>query len=71
VRTSEFELGNPKQFWCVYGNKIVNRYDLNEVLDIRGEDSGNSAEVCAYEYKGGDNQHWQFSYAVEFDDDDY
>jgi len=60
-------MGNRKQFWCVYGNKVVNRYDLKEVLDIKGQDSDDSAELCGYEYKGTDNQHWKFEYALEFD----
>ena len=60
--TNEYQMGNRKQFWCLYGNKIVNRYDLNEVLDIRGENKDNGAELCAWSYKGGDNQHWHFEY---------
>ena len=62
LHTGEYQMGNRKHFWCLYGNKIANRYDLNEVLDIRGENKDNDAELCAWSYKGGDNQHWQFQY---------
>jgi len=62
VRMSELQLGNRKQFWCIYGNKIVNRYDIGEVLDIKGGSTDNCAELCAWAYKGGDHQHWRFEY---------
>jgi len=51
------------QYWCVFGNKIVNRYDANEVLDIKGESKSDGAEICAYAYHGGENQHWELEYA--------
>jgi len=60
VRTNEFELGNHKHFWCIDGNKVVSRYDAKEVLDIKGSKPDNCAEVCAWVYKGSNNQHWQF-----------
>ena len=62
MRTSEYQDGNRKQFWCIDGNKIANRYNQNEVLDITGENKANLAELCAFGYKGSANQHWTFEY---------
>ena len=62
LHTSEFQLGNRKQFWCVDGNRIVNRYDVNEVMDIKGGNRDNCAELCGGPYKASDNQHWHFEY---------
>jgi len=62
VHTNEFQMGNHKQFWCVYSNRIVNRFDLNEGLDIKGENRDDGAEICAWAYKGSDNQHWHFEH---------
>jgi len=55
-------MGNHKQYWCVCGNRIVNRYDQKEVLDIKGANRDNCAELCGFGYKGSDNQHWNFEY---------
>jgi hypothetical protein len=61
--TGEFEEDHEKRlFWCIEGNKIVNRYNTSEVLDIKGENRGDGAELCAWKYHSGNNQHWHFEY---------
>lgn len=62
LRLGEWSEGKQKTFWCVQGNKIVNRYNANEVLDIKGSNNADSAEICAYNFHGGANQQWQIDY---------
>jgi len=62
VHTSEYQIGNPKMFWCICGNKILNRYDHNQVLDVKGGNKDDGAELCGFGYQGSDNQHWHFEY---------
>jgi len=52
--------GDPRAQWRVEGNKIVNR--ANECLDIRGANSNDGAELCAYDFKNQKNQHWRLEY---------
>lgn len=47
------------QMWLFQGNKIVNRNNQAEVLDIMGENDDDGAEVGLYSYHGGSNQHWR------------
>ena len=62
VHTSDFHLDNKKQFWCIDGNKIVNRHNSKQVLDVKGANSDSGAEVCCWDYSGAKNQHWQIEY---------
>lgn len=62
MTTSEFQSSNRKVFWCICGNRIANCYDDKECLDVKGECKDDGAELCAWEYKGSANQHWQFEY---------
>jgi len=41
----------------------VNRYDTRKVLDIKGEDDDDGAEICAYNFHGSDNQRWEMEFA--------
>lgn len=50
--------GNPKQMWSIQGNKICNRTNPNEVVDIAQNNHEDGAEVCCWSYNGGSNQHW-------------
>jgi hypothetical protein len=62
VHTGKYEEGHNQAFWCIQGNKIVNRHNATEVLDIKGANGGDCAELCAWKYHGGNNQHWHFEY---------
>lgn len=55
-------MGNRKHFWCVEGDKIVNRYDVNEVLDVKGANRDNLAELCGWKHSGNVNQRWHIEY---------
>jgi len=43
--------------WRFQGNQVVNR--SGQVLDIKGANKENGAEVTAYKYNGQPNQHWR------------
>ena len=50
---------------CIYlvlGNRIINQRNPNEVLDIVGGEGKDGATLCAYQYKGTKNQHFQMDY---------
>jgi len=63
LRTGEYDSNNPGQYWCIDGDTIVNRYDTRKVLDIKGEDDDDGAEICAYNFHGSDNQRWEIEFA--------
>jgi len=48
---------DPRSQWSFEGQKVVNR--AGEVLDIKGQNKENGAEVTSYKYNGGSNQHWR------------
>jgi len=49
-------------YWCICDNKILNRFDHNEVLDVKDANKDDGAELCGWGYNGGSNQHWIFEY---------
>jgi len=51
--------GSPKQMWIFDGNRIINRINRNECLDIKGNDKSDGATVVVWEYKGQSNQQWR------------
>ena len=51
---------HPAQQWRFDFNKIMN--GVNRCLDIKGAHHHNGAELCAYDYKGAENQHWELCY---------
>jgi len=55
--------GDPRQQWMFQGNRIVNRYNQNEVLDIERADSNDGARVIAWGPNNGRNQQWRMEYA--------
>jgi hypothetical protein len=55
--------GNPKQMWQFQGNRIMNRSNPNEVVDIAQNNQSDGAEVCCWSYNGGSNQHWAMDWA--------
>jgi len=59
---SHYDEGRSRVFWAVHGNKIVNVHNQGEVLDIKGNNAGECAEICAWSYHGGANQHWNFEF---------
>jgi len=62
LRANRYEEGKNRTFWAVQGNKIVNVHNHGEVLDIKGNNASECAEICAWNYHGGANQHWHFEY---------
>jgi len=62
VITGEYKEGKEKLFWIICGNKIVNRDDWNEVIEVKDSMTVDGAELRAAEYRGLDNQHWNIKY---------
>jgi len=62
LHIGEYDSGRSRVFWCIQGNKIVNRHDPNEVLDIVEGNKADCAPLCACRYHGGSNQLWTFEY---------
>ena len=62
LQVQEFSPHEYNQRWYLAGDSIRHSENTNWVLDIAAccEDAG--AKVCAYDYHGGDNQHWTFNY---------
>jgi len=54
--------GQPHQQWRIEGNKVVNRANPSECLDIERADTKDGAHVISYPYKKGSNQHWRIEY---------
>jgi hypothetical protein len=52
--------GDPRHTWRISGNQIIN--GSGSCLDIKGASQSESAELCAYHYKGSNNQHWHINY---------
>lgn len=57
-----FDPGQSKQWWLFDGDKICNRYNNNECIDIIGASDDSGANLCAYDFHGGDNQRWNRDY---------
>ena len=53
-----YQPGNADQQWRFDGLKFQNRVNPNLVLDIARCDASDGASVCAWEYNGQNNQHW-------------
>ncbi len=62
IRMQPYNPNNPRQQWMVQGNRIINRYNPQEVLDIVGQQRQDGARLCAYQYKRTRNQHWRIEY---------
>jgi len=54
---------DPRQQWMFQGNRIVNRYNQNEVLDIERADSKDGARIISWGTNNGRNQQWRMEYA--------
>lgn len=48
------------------GNRIVNKSNPNEVIDIAQCRKDDGAEVCCWGYNGGCNQHWAVDWCKEW-----
>lgn len=60
IRMMPVEPGKPTQQWSRSGHRIVNKFDPDTCLDIKGGVDGK--DIIHYEYRGQDNQHWLFEY---------
>jgi len=58
LHVNKYDEGRSRAFWAVQGDKIVNVKNHGEVLDIKGNNSAEGAEVCAWKFHGGKNQLW-------------
>jgi len=56
VLKMQIATGDPRNQWTFHGRKVGNR--AGECLDIKKEDKDNGADVCSFEYKDTENQHW-------------
>jgi len=54
--------GKPHQQWRIEGNRIVNRINPNDCLDIERAESRDGVNVIQWNYKGSSNQHWRIEY---------
>lgn len=51
------------ELWTLGGDERIQHSHFKErVFDVCGGNCDNGAEVCTWEYHGGDNQKWEFSY---------
>jgi len=62
IKTGEYSENNNRAYWAIDGSKIVNVYNVDEVLDLKGGSTDNGTAVCVWNYHGNDNQHWHFDY---------
>ena len=60
--TNDYKPSNTTQQWVKSDNRIVNRFDPSQCLDIKRARDKDGAKIVAYEYKALDNQHWEFEY---------
>jgi len=54
--------GKPQHQWRIEGNRIVNRNNPSECLDIERGEMRDAANVISWNYKGSSNQHWRIEY---------
>jgi hypothetical protein len=47
------------QYWMIVGDRIQNKYDTSQVLDVYGNNAF-SSKVGSYCFNGKDNQRWKF-----------
>lgn len=47
------------QHWIIIGDRIQNKYDSSQVLDVYGNNAF-SSKVGSYSFHGGENQRWKF-----------
>lgn len=62
MRMRPYDAHNVSMQWIYMVNRVVNRHDLNMVLDIKGASISNCAKLIPYEYNGGENQQWNRDY---------
>jgi hypothetical protein len=65
LKVDTFDLGRKRNFWTIDGKRIVNVHNHDEVIDIKGNNADDCAELCAWDYHGASNQHWHFDYVDE------
>lgn len=53
---------DPRQQWMFQGNRIVNKYNPQEVLDIERADQNDGARVIVWGPNNGRNQQWRMEY---------
>jgi len=49
-------------YWVLSGNKIANKDNLSEVIEVKDAMTVDGAEMSVAEYSGAPNQHWDFHY---------
>ncbi len=47
------------QHWKISGDVIRHEEESDRVLDVKGHNMDEGAEVIVYDYNGGDNQQWE------------
>jgi len=62
ARLQPYDPTNPGQQWVKSDNRIINKMDHSICIDVKGGKKGNDAKLCAYGYKGAENQHFTFEY---------
>lgn len=62
LHLGSYDSNRPRTYWALHDNRIVSVFNQSEVLDIKGANAGDGAEICVWTYKGSPNQHWRFEY---------
>jgi len=55
--------GTDRQQWTWSGNRIINRINPNECMDIERAEDKDEATLVSWDYKGSNNQHWKMQFA--------
>lgn len=63
IRCYEYDEGNEDQAWIRAGRDlIINRFDRQKALDIKGADDDEGTKVIIWERHGEENQQFEFTY---------
>ena len=57
-----YDPSSDKQGFSISEGHIANLNDEDYVVDIKGKDEDDGAQIIAWEFHGGDNQHWDIEY---------
>jgi len=62
ITMEPYDPSNEKQGFSLSDGRIANLHDEDYVVDIEDKSEENGASIIAWEYHGGDNQHWDIEY---------
>ena len=53
---------NHQHYWLIAGDRIVNKYKHDQVLDVRGFSKMKYAGITMEKFCGSETQQWKFDY---------